>query len=124
MWGEWALMVSLETQVVDQGLFYTAKRFQPITNAEPQDTRRASLRKTSEAIKRHVEGRDANRIAERAANTLFERIVDVAKEMQCQVHPFGTHPRDFRVSREILTQSRRDATDLRACRLIDIAGEK
>src|SRR5688572_2020357 len=117
-------MISLETQVVDQRLFNTAKRFQPITNAEPQDTRRASLWKKSKTVKRHVEGRNANRIAERAADTLLERIVDVAKEMQCQVHSFGRHPRDFRVSLDWLTHSWRDATGLPARRLINIDGEK
>lgn len=85
-------MISLDAQVVDERLFYAAKRVQPVTDAEPQHARRSTLRKHSEALECHVERRDADGLGEHAADSLLERVVDVAEKMQRQVHPLGVDP--------------------------------
>ena len=102
------------------GGVYTAKRLEAISNAEPQDARRASLRKKSDTIERHVERRFTDRNRERIADALLERVFDRAEKMQRQVHAIGTYPRRFRMRLEPGPQFRGNASDLLAGHLIDI----
>src|SRR5213078_394981 len=62
-----------------------------LSDAKPEDARRAAARKKSETVERQTERRDRKRRGERRHHALLNRVAGVAKKLDREMEPIGVH---------------------------------